>query len=42
MRDYRDYPMFTDAMLRRGSKEPRIRKFLAGNFLRVFGQVTGR
>ena len=35
MRDVRDYPMFTKAMLRRGWKEPRNRKFLEGNLLRV-------
>ncbi len=42
MRDCRDYPMFTEAMLRRGWKEPRIRKFLGGNLLRVFGQIASR
>jgi len=40
MRDVRDLPMITDAMLRRGYSEERIRKFLGGNQLRVFRQVT--
>jgi membrane dipeptidase len=40
MRDIRDLPMITDAMLRRGYSEVRIRKFLGGNLLRVFGQIT--
>ena len=40
MRDIRDLPMITDAMLRRGYSELRIRKFLGGNLLRVFRQVT--
>jgi membrane dipeptidase len=40
MRDIRDLPMITDAMLRRGYSEERIRKFLGGNLLRVFGQIT--
>jgi membrane dipeptidase len=40
MRDIRDLPMITDVMLRRGWSEPRIRKFLGGNLLRVFGEVT--
>jgi len=40
MRDVRDLPMITEAMLRRGYSEERIRKFLGGNLLRVFGQVT--
>ncbi len=40
MRDIRDLAMITDAMLRRGYSEQRIRKFLGGNLLRVFGQVT--
>ena len=30
----------TDAMLRRGYSEERIRKFLGGNLLRVFRQIT--
>lgn len=41
MRDIRDLAMITDAMLRRGYSEERIRKFLGGNLLRVFRQVTG-
>jgi membrane dipeptidase len=40
MRDVRDLPMITDAMLRRGYSEDRIRKFLGGNLLRVFRQIT--
>ena len=40
MRDVRDLPMITDAMLRRGYSEDRIRKFLGGNLLRVFREIT--
>jgi membrane dipeptidase len=40
MRDVRDLPMVTDAMLRRGYSEERIQKFWGGNLLRVFGQIT--
>ena len=40
MRDVRDLALVTDAMLRRGYSEARIRKFLGGNLLRVFRQVT--
>lgn len=40
MRDISDLPMITDAMLRRGYSEERIRKFLGGNLLRVFRQIT--
>jgi membrane dipeptidase len=40
MRDVRDLPMITDAMLRRGYSEERIYKFWGGNLLRFFGQVT--
>ncbi|MFN0121232.1 MAG: dipeptidase [Blastocatellia bacterium] len=40
VRDIRDLAMITDAMLRRGYTEQRIRKFLGGNLLRVFRQVT--
>jgi membrane dipeptidase len=40
MRDIRDLPMITDAMLRRGYSDERIRKFLGGNLLRVFRQIT--
>ena len=39
-RDVRDLPLITEAMLRRGYSETRIRKFLGGNLLRVFRQVT--
>jgi membrane dipeptidase len=42
MRDIRDLPMITDAMLRRGYSEERIRKFLGGNLLRVFREITER
>jgi len=40
IRDIRDLAMITDAMLRRGYTEQRIRKFLGANLLRVFRQVT--
>lgn len=40
MRDVRDLPMLTEAMLARGWSETRIRKFLGGNLLRVVRQVT--
>jgi len=40
MRDIRDLSLITDAMLRRGYSEERIRKFLGGNLLRVFRQIT--
>lgn len=42
VRDVRDLPLFTEAMLRRGYSEERIRKYLGGNLLRVFRQVTGK
>jgi membrane dipeptidase len=42
MRDVRDLPLITEAMLRRGYSEQRIRKFLGENLLRVFKQVTER
>jgi membrane dipeptidase len=42
MRDVSDTPMLTDAMLRRGWSEQRIRKFLGLNMLRVFRQITER
>ena len=41
MRDVRDLPMLTEAMVKRGWSEERIRKFLGGNLLRVVRQVTG-
>lgn len=41
MRDVRDLPMLTAAMLQRGWPETRIRKFLGGNLLRVVRDVTG-
>jgi membrane dipeptidase len=40
MRDVRDLPQITDAMLRRGYSEERIDKLWGGNLLRVFRQVT--
>ena len=40
MHDISDLPMITDAMLRRGYSDERIRKFLGGNLLRVFRQIT--
>ena len=40
MRVMRDLAMITDAMLRRGYSEQRIRKFLGENLLRVFRQIT--
>ena len=42
MRDVRDYPMFTEAMLRRGWSETRIRKFLGLNVRRVFETASRR
>jgi membrane dipeptidase len=36
IRDVRDFPKLTEAMLRRGWSEQRIRKFLGENLLRVF------
>lgn len=42
MRDVRDLPMLTDAMLRRGWSEARIRKFMGENLLRVFREVTAK
>jgi membrane dipeptidase len=40
MRDVRDLPMITEAMLRRGYTEERIDKFWGANLLRVFRQIT--
>jgi membrane dipeptidase len=40
MRDARDIGMITEAMVRRGYSEERIRKFLGGNLLRVFRSVA--
>jgi membrane dipeptidase len=40
IRDISDLPLLTDAMLRRGWTEQRIRKFLGLNLLRVFRQIT--
>jgi len=42
IRDIRDLPLLTQAMLERGWSEERIRKFLGGNLLRVFRQITER
>ena len=41
MRDVRDLPIITEAMLSRGYSEVRIRKFLGDNLCRVFSQATG-
>ena len=38
--DIADLPMLTDAMLRRGWTEARIRKFMGGNLLRVFREIV--
>jgi membrane dipeptidase len=40
IKDVRDLVLITDAMLRRGYSKDRIRKFLGGNLLRVFREVT--
>lgn len=40
IRDARDLPRLTEAMLRRGYSPERIRKILGENLLRVFRQVT--
>jgi membrane dipeptidase len=40
MRDVRDLPMITEAMLRRGYSEERIDKFLGANLLRLFSDAT--
>ena len=40
MRDVSDLPLLTEAMLRRGWSEDRIKKFLGGNLLRVVRAVT--
>jgi membrane dipeptidase len=40
MRDVRDFPKLTETMQKRGWSETRIRKFLGGNVLRVFGAAT--
>jgi membrane dipeptidase len=40
MRDVRDLPMITEAMLSRGYSEARIRKFLGDNLCRAFSQAT--
>ena len=42
MEDISDLPLLTEGMLRRGWSEARIRKFLGGNLMRVFRQVTVR
>ena len=42
MKDISDMPQLTAAMLRRGWPEPRIRKFLGENLLRVFRDVCGK
>ena len=40
IRDIRDLPLLTEAMVRRGWSEQRIRKFLGLNLLRVFREIT--
>jgi membrane dipeptidase len=40
MRDVSDLPLITDAMIRRGYSDERIRKFLGANLLRVFRRIT--
>lgn len=40
IRDIRDLPLLTEAMLQRGWPEDRIRKFLGGNLMRVFRRIT--
>ena len=40
MRDIADLPMLTEAMLQRGWSEARIGKFMGGNLLRVFREIT--
>jgi membrane dipeptidase len=40
MRDVSDLPLITDAMVRRGYSDERIRKFLGANLLRVFRKIT--
>lgn len=42
IQNIRDLPMLTEAMLRRGYTERRIRKFLGENVLRLVRQVTER
>jgi membrane dipeptidase len=42
MRDIADYGQITDAMLRKGYSEQRIRKVLGLNLLRLIRQVTGK
>lgn len=41
LRDVRDLPKITQALLRRGYKEEEVRKILGENFLRVLKEVTG-
>jgi membrane dipeptidase len=40
IRDVRDLERITEAMLRRGWPEERVQKFLGGNLLRVFREIT--
>ena len=42
IRDISHLPMLTEAMLLRGWSEARIKKFLGGNLLRAFRQITER
>jgi membrane dipeptidase len=40
MHDVSDLPLITEAMVRRGYSDERVRKFLGGNLLRVFRKIT--
>jgi len=40
MHDVSNLPLITEAMVRRGYSDERIRKFLGGNLLRVFRRIT--
>jgi membrane dipeptidase len=40
IKDVSDLALLTDAMLRRGYSSERIKKFLGGNLLRVFREIT--
>ena len=42
MHDIADLPLLTDAMIKRGWSQARIEKFLGGNLLRVFREITGK
>ena len=40
MKDISDLPQLTEAMLKRGWPESRVRKFLGGNLLRLWKDVV--